>query len=152
MRQHDKAIAEAERAVVLNPNGASPFFTLAGVVGCAGQWEEIILYQKQSMRLNPIHDPWDYYMLGRAYFMTAKYDESLEALKKAIKANPNFLLAHLMLAASYSSSGRDAAAAAKEVLRINPRFSIESYAKVPPYKNKGDIEREMVALRQAGLK
>ena len=49
--------------------------------------------------------------------------------------------------------GRDAeaTAAAKEVLRINPKFTIESYAKTIPYKNKTDVERELAALRKAGL-
>jgi len=49
--------------------------------------------------------------------------------------------------------GRDAeaTAAAKDVLRINPKFTIESYAKTIPYKNKTDVERELAALRKAGL-
>jgi hypothetical protein len=46
----------------------------------------------------------------------------------------------------------EATAAAKEVLRINPKFSIESHAKTLPYKDKADIEREVAALRKAGLK
>ncbi len=154
MRQHDKAIAAAEKALAVNPNSAWAYFTLASVTGYAGQWERSILYEKQSMRLNPIHDPWDYATLGRAYFMTSKYDEAIEALKKAIKANPNYLLAQLLLAAAYSSSGRgaEAAAAAKEVLRINPQFSVEAHPKVLFYKNKADLDRELAALRQAGLK
>ena len=91
--------------------------------------------------------------LGRAYFMTGQYDESIETLKKAMQANPNFLPAQVFLAACYSSMGRDAeaTAAAKEVLRINPKFTIESYAKTIPYKDKADIEREVAALRKAGL-
>ena len=91
-------------------------------------------------------------MLGLAYFMTSKYDEAIEESKKAIKANPNYLGAHLLLVAAYSSSGRDAAAAAREVLRINPQFLVESYSKVLPYKNKTDLDRYLAALRQAGLK
>jgi adenylate cyclase len=44
------------------------------------------------------------------------------------------------------------AAAAKEVLRINPKFNIESYARTLPYKDKADVEREVAALQKAGLK
>ena len=153
-RQYDRAIGEAERAVTLNPNGPFALSNLAAVVGCSGRWDQAILYQKQSMRLNPIHDPWDHYLLGRAYFMTGKYGEALAELKNAIQANPNFLIAHLILAASYGSMDRgpEAAATAQEVLRINPRFTLEAHAKTLPYKNKADVERELVALRQAGLK
>ena len=42
-----------------------------------------------------------------------------------------------------------AAAEADEVLQINPKFSLKSYAKRLPYKNKADIERYMAALSKA---
>jgi adenylate cyclase len=154
MRQHDKAIAEGERAVALNPNGAIAYSVLAGIVGCAGKWEESLLYSKQSMRLNPFPETGDYWILGRAYFMMGQYDEAILTLKKATQISPSFLLPHIYLAACYSSMGRDAeaTAAAKEVLRINPKFTIESYSKTLPYKDKADIEREVTAMRKAGLK
>jgi adenylate cyclase len=153
MRQHDKAIAEAERAVALNPNGADAYYGLAAIVGFAGKWDQSVLYSKQAMRLNPFPESMHYLILGRAYFMTGQYDESIATWKKATQASPNFLPAHVFLAACYSSMGRDAeaTAAAKEVLRINPKFTIESYAKTLPYKDKADIEREVSALRKAGL-
>jgi adenylate cyclase len=153
-RQYDKALAEAERAVAINPNGAGDFIILAAVDGCAGKWDESLFYAKQSIRLNPLPETGDYWILGRAYFMTAQYDESIATWKKALKANPDYLLAHVFLAACYSSTGRDAeaAGAAKEVLQINPKFTIESYAKTLLYKNQADVERELAALRKAGLK
>jgi hypothetical protein len=48
---------------------------------------------------------------------------------------PDFLPSHIHLAACYSSLGRDpeATAATKEVLRIDPEFSVESYAKTVLY-------------------
>ena len=153
-RQHDKAVATAEHALTLNPNGANVYSTLAGVVGCSGRWEESIIYFKKSIRLDPF--PRINYLnwLGRAYFMTGQYDEAILASKKALDRNPNYLPAHAFLAASYSSLGREAeaTAAVKEVLRVNPKFSLEFYAKTLPYKNKADIERYIAALRKAGLK
>jgi adenylate cyclase len=153
-RQYEKALSEAERAVALNPNGADAHIFLAGIVGCLGRWEESILYAKKSLRLNPIPILGNYYILGRAYFMTGQYDESMAMLNKALQMNPDYLPAHAFLAACYSSLGRDAeaSASAKEVLRIDPRFSIESHAKTLPYKDKADIEREVAALHKAGLK
>jgi tetratricopeptide (TPR) repeat protein len=106
------------------------------------------------MRLNTIHHPIDYSSLGRAYFMMGRYDEAIEASKKSIKLDPNFLLAHIRLAASCSSAGRtpEAAAAAKEVLRIDPRFTLKAHAKTIRYKNMADQKKELAALRGAGLK
>jgi adenylate cyclase len=153
-RQYDKAIPEAERAVALNPNGSEAYFYLGGIVGCSGRWDESVSYIQMSIRLNPIPTASKYQMLGRTYFMLGQYDEAVAALKKAIQTNPDYLMAHIFLAACYSSMGRDAeaASAAKEVLRINPRFSVESHAKTLPYKDKADVDREVTALRKAGLK
>ena len=152
-RQHEKAVAEAEQALALNPNGALVYNTLAGVVGCSGRWEESIIYGKKSIRHAPFPPLTSFHWLGRAYFMTGQYDEAILTFKKLLDRNPNYLPAHAFLAASYSSLGRkaEANAAAEQVLRINPKFSLESYAKTLPYKNKADIERYVAALRKAGL-
>jgi adenylate cyclase len=152
-RQFDKALAEAERAVALNPSGADAYACLAGVVGLSGNWEESVVFGEKSIRLNPIPGFYYYHWLGRAYFMTGQYDKSIATWKKAANLRPNYLNAHTFLAACYSSLNRqaEAAAAAKEVLRINPKFSLESYVKRLPYKNKADIERYVAALRKAGL-
>jgi hypothetical protein len=58
------------------------------------------------------------------------------------------------LTIAYSLSGQDdgARAAAAEVLRINPKFSVENYAKRLPYKNQAYAETLANALRKAGLK
>jgi adenylate cyclase len=152
--QYEKAIAEAERAVALNPNGAMGYSSLAGMVGCLGKWGESIELAKKSIRLQPFAPAFYYHFLGRAYFMTGQLDESIITWKKVLQVNPNYLPAHAFLAACYSSLDRyaEASAAAKEVLRINSKFSIESYTKTLPYKNKADIERYVAALRKAGLK
>lgn len=152
-RQHEKAVAEAERALALNPNSAHVLGTLAGVSGCSGRWEESIVYFKKSIRLEPF-PPINYLTwLGRAYFMTGQHDEAIPYFKKALDRNPNYLPAHAFLAASYSSLGRETEAveSAEQVLRINPKFAIKLYAKTLPYKNKTDIERYIAALRKAGL-
>ena len=153
-RQFEKAIAAAEHAVSLNPNGADAYSTLGGILGVSGRWEESIAYTKKSIRLNPFSFATYFHWLGRAYFMTGQLDESITTFKKALHGSPNYLPAHAFLAACYSSLDRQAEAesAAKEVLRVNPKFTIESYAKTLPYKNKADIERYLTALRKAGLK
>ncbi|MFC1516295.1 adenylate/guanylate cyclase domain-containing protein [Thermodesulfobacteriota bacterium] len=153
-RQHEKAVAAAKHALTLNPNGAHEYNTLAGVIGCSGRWEESIIYGKKSIRLDPFPPPTSFHWLGRAYFMTGQYDDAILTFKKAIAVSPNYLPAHAFIAASNSLLGNEteANAAAEQVLRINPKFSLESYAKTLPYKNKTDIERYVSALKKTGLK
>jgi adenylate cyclase len=152
--QHEKAIAQTERAIALNPNGAGNYIGMAAQVGSLGRWDESVELAKKAIRLHPFAPVFFYHYLGRAYFMTRQLDESIATFKKALDVSPNFLPAHAFLAACYSSLNRhaEAAAAADEVRRINPKFNLESYAKTLPYKNKADIERYIAALRKAGLK
>jgi adenylate cyclase len=60
---------------------------------------------------------------------------------------------HIHLAASYSSLGFEAEAQAEaaEILRIDPKFSLQYFAKTIPYKNQADTERLIASLRKAGL-
>ena len=46
---------------------------------------------------------------------------------------------------------KEAHAEAAEVLRINPKFSVDS-AKIMPYKDQSVIDNFISALRKAGLK
>jgi TolB-like protein/Flp pilus assembly protein TadD len=152
-RDFEKAIVEAKKAISLNPNGADAYSVLAGVLGLSGDWEESVTYAEKSIRLNPFPTVYYFSLLGRAYFMTGQYDKAIDTWKKALHKAPKYLPAHAFLAASYISLDRQAEAAAEvdEVLRINPQFTLESYAKTLPYKNNADIERYVAVLRKAGL-
>jgi len=46
----------------------------------------------------------------------------------------------------------EARAEAGEVLRINPKFSLDYYGKTLPYKDQSVSDRIVAALRKAGLK
>jgi adenylate cyclase len=46
----------------------------------------------------------------------------------------------------------EAHAAAAEILKINPKFSLGRFAKVHPYKDPSMRERYINSLRNAGLK
>jgi hypothetical protein len=61
---------------------------------------------------------------------------------------------HLMLAAVYSELGKEAEAQAEvaEVLRLNPKFSLEVHRQRMPIKDPVVLERQIAALRKAGLK
>ncbi len=74
--------------------------------------------------------------------------------KRVLHGNPDDMRAHTGLAATYSLSGREeeASGAAAEVLRLDPKFSLEHVAKALPFKDKTDTELYIDSLRKAGLK
>jgi adenylate cyclase len=154
MGRYEEAISEVERAIALGPNAADHYSLLGEITSCAGRWEEGIPIFKKAIRLNPF-PPADYFSsLGRSYMMTGRYDEAIKTYKKSFSVNPDFLPAHLGLTAAYILSDKvaEAKVAATEVLSIDPKFSLEHFAKTRPYKNKADVDRYVAALRKAGLK
>jgi tetratricopeptide (TPR) repeat protein len=149
--QHDKAVATAEQGVALNPNSADAHMLLGHTLRMAGRYEESIPEYKIAIRLNPIPPNNYLFGLGLSYAFTGQYEEAITWGKKAVHKRPNSFLAHLMLTVIYSLSGRDEEARieAAEVLRINPKLTLEKWEKkvVGP-----DKERFIDALRKAGLK
>ena len=153
-RQHEQAIAAAERAVGLNPNGADAYCQLANITHQSGKPVEAIDLLKKAMQLNPF--PPSYYLmfLGSAHLSVGQYEEAIDALKKAIHLEPNNLFAHVILAAAYIKTGREEEAhnQAAEVLRIDPKFSLDYYEKILPDINRTFVNDYIASLRKAGLK
>lgn len=77
-----------------------------------------------------------------------------EVLTADLSRNSNHLYAHFLLAGIYSELGRDeeVRAAATEVLRLNPNFSLEVWRQNIAYKDPTIVERWIAAARKAGLK
>jgi adenylate cyclase len=153
-KQYDRGIAQAEKAVALNPNSAESHYRLGKTLSLAGNLEESIPEYKKAMRLNPIPPNMYLWSLGISYWGMGQYEEAITWGEKAIRQEPNSLLARVWMAVIYVSSGREeeARAEAAEVLRINPKFSVKKYEKRASFKKKADNERFIAALRKAGLK
>jgi adenylate cyclase len=151
---HDKAIAEGERAMALNPGGVSILLNYAGSLYFAGRPEEAIPLFQKAIRLNPFGPSSLYRDYGNALRNTGRLEEAVSAYKKSVQIAPDNFTAHLGLTATYSLMGREreARAEAAEVLRINPKFSLDYYARALPFKDQSVGDRIVGALRKAGLK
>ncbi len=152
-RQYEKAIDEAKSAVALSPNHANAHAMLARILHYAGRNEEALASIKKALRLDPIPPDWFYICIGSIHQYLGRYEESVDEIKKALHRNPDSLYAHIRLAATYGMLGDEAKGRAEvaEVLRLNPKFSLEHVAKTWPFKQRADLERFINALRKAGL-
>jgi adenylate cyclase len=153
-KQHEQAVAEAERAIALDPNNAENYANLGQMLSVAGRPEEAIGLIEKAMRLNPRYPANYLFFLGMAYRLTGQYEKAVTALRRATIRNPNYLPAHRELAVVYSELGQEKEAQAKaaEVLRISPKFSLEVLRQRLPFKDPTVLERYLAALRKAGLK
>jgi TolB-like protein/Flp pilus assembly protein TadD len=153
-REYEKALAEGERAVALDPNGADVCAWYAMSLTFAERPEEAIPLFRKAIRLNPFGPTWYFFDLGNGLLITGRYEEAVSSYKKALQRSPDNLLAHVLLATTYSKMGREkeARAEAAEVLRINPKFSLDYFAKALPFKDQKVTNNLVDASRKAGLK
>jgi len=153
-REYEKAIAEGERAVALYPSGSPAYAAYAAALLFACRPEEAIPLLQKAIRLNPNADPITFLNFGHALRMTGRFEEAVSAFKKALQRAPDNIIAHIGLGATYSLMGREkeARAEAEEILRINPKFSLDYFKIVSPYKDQSEIDKIADALRKAGLK
>jgi len=153
-KEHYKAIAAAERAIVLNPSGADAYKQLGLVLIMSGRAEEGSKLTEKAIRLNPIPPAIYLTDLGCAYSFLGRYEDAIDAHKRALKRSPNNLIAHIWLTATYVASGREEEARhqAEEIRRLDPSFSLDEYAAILFLKDETLAERHIENLRKAGLK
>ncbi len=152
-RQYDQAIAECERAVSLSPNSAEAFEWLGTILTWAGRAEEAVKYLEHATRLNPLPSTSTLNFLAVAYRDSGQYEKAIETSKKALQQQPSYQFPYIHMTISYIRLGREeeARTTAAELLRVNPKFSLERYAKVLPFP-KPIADRIVEDLHKAGLK
>jgi len=151
-KQYKKASAQARRAIEISPGRKHSY--LGFVFIFTGRYEEALHVFKRTIRLDPKGPPFYFLALGHAYRGLKQYDEAIAAYRKALDHHPDYPSPYAFLAATYYLAGREdeARAAAAEVLRIHPKFSLDKFAKVLPYKDKDYLNSAIEAMRSAGLK
>ena len=84
---------------------------------------------RKAIRLEPIAPDIYIQNLALVYFQTGDCKEAIATCEKGLKREPDHLVRRVIIAAVYGSCGREKEARkeATEVLRINPKFTVESF-------------------------
>lgn len=149
-----RAIELGEKGISLVPNGANAHAWLAMSLVLAGRAQEAIPLFEKAMRLNPLPPAFYSLHFGHAYRSLGRLEEAIAMYKKTIALTPDNIFAHISLAASCAMTGKEeeARAAAKEALRIDPKFSVGRYMKISLFFADPEArDRFSQALRKAGL-
>ncbi|UCG67365.1 MAG: tetratricopeptide repeat protein, partial [Deltaproteobacteria bacterium] len=153
--QHEKAIAQAERAIAANPNVADSHGYLAMALTLGGRPEEAIPVFEKAIRHNPIPPKNYLYVLSLAYRYVGQYDKAIPLAKEILSRDPNDLMARQILAVNYGLAGceEEARIEVEELLKRNPRYSLERVAKMGFPSKHRVVQSPLVleALRKAGL-
>jgi len=154
LREFDKAISEAEKAVSLSPNSAVGYWALGTALSLSGRPQEAIPMLQKSLRLSPVPVHSQVLgMLASSHSSLGQHEEAIATYKKVIQIyGPDHMMAHIGLASTYAGMGRENEARAEgaEVLRIDPKFSWERWVKGLPF-DQFRKDRIADALRKVGL-
>lgn len=142
------------RSVALAPTEAVNYAALAEVLSAMGRTEDALQAAAQAVRLQSETPDEHLAGVGTAYAVVGHYEEAQAPLQRFLSRYPNRLDIHLMLAAVYSELGQTSEAQKEtaEVLRLNPKFSLEVHRQRAPIKDPAVLERHLAALRKAGFK
>jgi len=151
MKKHyNQAIKLGEEAIAIVPNGADAHAWLAMSLTFAGRANDAIPLFEKAMRLNPLPPAFYYLNFGNTYRLLGRFEEAVAMYKKTIALTPNNIFAYIGLAGAYGLMGmeEEATKAGAEILRINPKWSIEYHLKTSVFN---DRERLAEVFRKVGL-
>jgi adenylate cyclase len=148
---HERSVAEFERAIALNPNFTDWRFGAA--LTRAGEHARAAQVVETHMRHDPFYPPWAPRTLGLVRYMLKAYSEALPPLRECTSRAPDMSMGHVVLAANLAQLGRldEARAAAAEVLRIDPKYTIDGTQRRLALFKPEDAEHLFDGLRKAGL-
>ena len=145
--EHDEAIAEAERAIALDPNDPVGYFAMNRALTFAGKPAEAVDNIKKAMRLNPHYPPIYLYRLGFAQFGMERYKDTAATLERAILRVPDMENSLELLVSTYGHLGR--LSEAKSIRKQLGYWPDCSYGN--KFKEQADRERWCEGLRKARL-
>src|SRR5260370_16872593 len=127
----ETATEMVDRGVALNQNSAFAWNLRGWTYRYAGQDEEAIRSFERTIRLSPL-DPLLYTTflgMGIALIGLRRFDEAVEAAKKALRKNPSFAPSYRCLAAALPHLGREAEPLEPLAhhLSLQPNFSFSKF-------------------------
>ncbi|WP_315759591.1 MULTISPECIES: hypothetical protein [unclassified Bradyrhizobium] len=155
LRRMDIAGARYAAALRLNPNESLAWLMRSALHAFRDEPDAAVSAAEKARRLSPI-DPFRYYyesLSATALFAAGRYAEALELADRSLLRHDRHISTLRAKAASLHCLGRtqEAAAAAREILRRQPDFTVAGYLRGHPAGDHEFGRRVAAALAGAGI-
>jgi len=145
--------AHAEQAMTLNRNDADVKGYAGLLLAFAGDYDRGLELLEEAFALNPHHPQWWQFGVATAHWADGRYEEALAAVRKVDQ--PDSYWTHIWRVLAFTGVGDmdSARAAAADLERVYPGFTIAAYRdEVAYWQLKPDlVDKAIAALRKAGL-
>jgi adenylate cyclase len=152
---YERAIEQGERAASLDPDSTYVLIHYGSILMHACRPGEAIPVFEKVLRLDPVKPgSMSLSNLAASYRMIGRYEDSVRYYKRLLGEHPKHWTGHVGLTLTYSLMGREeeARAQAAELLSVDPKFSLERFTRTARWKEPVEMNRNLDALRKAGLK
>jgi tetratricopeptide (TPR) repeat protein len=146
-RERDRAQDACNEALALGLSEPDEVGDVAMILQSSGQTSEAISLLTRSLHANPEDADDRLWTLGDILFSTKRYEESLNALRRMKNTGQGSRLA----AASSVRLGLSPAPYVREVLALQPSFSVRRWIAIQPLATSEELEDYSSALLKAGL-
>jgi TolB-like protein len=152
-REHEASLDAFRKAIKLNPNDAVAHSGYANALSYAGFNRESIQAWERAERLDPFHPALWLALKARAHVMLRQFEPALRLTRSCAERLPKRFgcFIHLAIAARELGLEEEARAAARRLIEIYPRFTIQRHMRIAPFRNEADAARFAEYLRRAGL-
>ncbi len=159
-RQHEAAISELQRALVLDPNNPSCNGFMGGALLFSGRPKEAVDFINRALRLDPHNPALPLGLLGGAQFCMGNLEEAANFVEKKLRLNPELTGSAAWLVASYGLLGRQKEARAAWDIYMKGRDwynrgkepQIQGIMYYFPFKDRVVADRFAEGMAKAGVK
>lgn len=148
---YDRALAESNRALEINPSDAKVHATRASVLLWIGRIDDAIVAGEVANRLNANLGPGAAFNLAMVYLLKARYADAIKLVELASARYPGHPALDFVLAAAYAENGQadDVKRVVERARRNNPYFDLTSFGS--RFQDPALQHRLQASLRKAGL-
>ncbi|HEX6117862.1 MAG TPA: adenylate/guanylate cyclase domain-containing protein [Dongiaceae bacterium] len=153
LKKYDEAFELAEQAMLHGPNNSFARAVAANVALFTNRPHEMISLLQTAMRLCPIYPAWYVGDLAYAYLLLDRHAEAIVTASEAARIDPDYMYAYHVLAVAHAEVGQieEARAAARNMLRIEPKWSLRRFADIQPFNDDRLRRRLVEGFQRAGL-
>jgi adenylate cyclase len=146
----DKAMAQIERALQLNPNHGDLLATYARILIAVGQSGKAQRWIDDAMQRNPHYPGWYASVLSSAQYLQKNYQGAIATLNKVGRLH---IWDHRYLAASYAQLGQlnKATQHVQSAIENDPGFSLATYKTKVQFRLDADKDHFLDGLKKAGF-
>ena len=147
---YEAALADADRAIELNPSDAIARALRGGILLWLGKIDESIAASEAARRYDPRLSPEGMFNLALAYYLAGRYRDAVQTAI-AVPPNTRTVFLEAVHAGALAQLGESEAARrmADEVRRLDPFFDVKLFGR--RLVNPAHREKAQEGLRKAGL-